>query len=86
MTVGKFKLNDAAIDLYFRSLERFNTETKKKLIVKLVYSIEPEATTAKKRITASDLYEAWEDDRTAKEIIADIRNPRVNQRDTESFD
>ena len=63
--MGDFKLNVDSIELYFRFIERLDTETKKKWRAKLANSIEPKETPSKKRVTSNDLYGAWENSRTA---------------------
>ena len=70
------------VNSYFRLMKNWDTESKKDLIIKLTKSINDK--TEDKR-DFSSCFGAWDDERNADEIIADIRNSRVNNREIEDF-
>ena len=72
--MGTLKLSDESISKYFGFFKHFDIETKKKLIIELTKSITA-SPVGKSKI--KKLYGAWDDDRSAEEIIADIRNSRT---------
>lgn len=72
-------LNNTTIDKYFGFLKRLDNVTKKRLIVKLTESIEVKE---KKRLDLASLYGAWEDSRNSDEIIKDIRDSRVEKKNS----
>lgn len=75
-------LTNATIDKYFGFLKRLDNVTKKRLIVKLTESIEVKE---KKTFDLASLYGAWEDTRTSDEIINDIKNSKVEKKDSIDF-
>jgi len=81
--MGTLRLNDESITRYFSFLKHLDTQSKKKLIVELTKSIE---STPTKKSGIKRLYGAWEDDRTAEQIIHDIRSSRGNNREIEDFE
>ena len=70
------------VNSYFKLLKNWDTESKKDLINKLTKSIND---ITGDNYDFSSCFGAWDDDRTADEIINDIRNDRVNNRDIEDF-
>lgn len=70
------------VNSYFKLLKNWDTESKKDLINKLTKSINDKTGD---KYDFSSCFGAWDDDRTADEIINDIRNDRVNNRDIEDF-
>lgn len=67
-------LNNELIEKYFGILEKFDTQSKKKLIKKLEESI---TVTKKSSMDIESLFGAWQDDRSSDEIIEDIKGSRV---------
>ena len=80
--MAKLSLNEESIDKYFNFLKNLDTESKKQLIIKLIASIESKKS---KEANISSLYGAWEDDKSAEDIIKDIRASRVQSRVIEDF-
>lgn len=70
------------VNSYFRLLKNWDTESKKDLIIKLTKSIQAKS---EDRHDFSLCFGAWEDERSAEEIITDIQNSRINHRDIEEF-
>jgi len=70
------------VNRYFRLMKNWDTESKKDLIIKLTKSINDKTEDSH---DFSSCFDAWEDERSAHEIIDDIRNSRVNNRDIEDF-
>ena len=70
------------VNSYFRLMKNWDTESKKDLIIKLTKSINDKT---KDKHDFSSCFGAWEDERSADEIIDDIRNSRVNNREIEDF-
>jgi hypothetical protein len=77
------KINDKSIRRYFGFLKNMDTPSKKKLIIQLTESIE--ATTEDKK-GIDHLFGAWEDDRTAEELIDEIRKSRTPNKAIEGFE
>lgn len=71
-------LSVKTINKYFGFLSRLDNRSKKKLIIKLTESIEEKE---KKAVRLKDLSGAWEDSRDSDEIIAEIRESRVEKQD-----
>ena len=72
----RIALNNAIIDKYFSFLTRLDNSSKKRLIIKLTESIE---TNEQSSFDLKDLFGAWEDTRSTKEIISGIRSSRVEK-------
>jgi len=70
------------VENYFRFMRNWDNESKKNLIIKLTQSIGIE--TEKER-DFSSCFGAWIDDRTADEIIEELRADRVNNKEIEEF-
>jgi hypothetical protein len=70
------------VNSYFRLIKNWDTESKKDLIIRLTKSIN---TKSDDKRDFSACYGAWDDERSADEIIIDIKNSRVNNRDIEEF-
>ncbi len=70
------------VDSFFRFMKNWSTELKKAIIVKLTQSIEDQA---KPDRDFSACFGAWEDSRSAEEIIQEIRAGRVNTREIEDL-
>lgn len=63
------------VNSYFRLMRNWDNETKKDMILKLTSSIEDKP---KDRFNFSACFGVWEDERSAEEIIQEIRSDRVN--------
>ena len=70
------------VNSYFRLMKNWDIESKKDLIIKLTKSINDKS---ENKHDFSSCFGAWEDERSADEIIADIRKDRVNKNDIEEF-
>jgi hypothetical protein len=70
------------INSYFRLMKNWDTESKKDLIIKLTKSIHDRN---EAKYDFSSCFGAWDDERSADEIIKEIRNSRVNNREIEDF-
>jgi len=80
--MGNISINNKALDKYFGFLSRLDNNTKKELIFRLSESLAFE----KKDRDLKSLFDSWEDNRDADEIIKEIRNARVNNREIEGFE
>jgi len=67
---------------YFRFMRNWDNETKKDMIIKLTKSIEEKPI---EKFDFSSCFGAWEDERSADEIIKEIRSDRVNKAEIEEF-
>lgn len=70
------------VNNYLRYMRNWDNETKKDLIIKLTASIDSKS---KEKYDFSSCFGAWEDDRSAEEIISDLRADRVNNDEIEEF-
>ena len=75
-------IENRIVESYFKLMKNWDNETKKKLMIKLTQSMD--AKDNKKRVFSS-CFGAWEDTRTADEIIQDIRADRVNSKEIEDL-
>ena len=75
------------VNSYWKLLENLSSEVKLRLIAKLSQSLVKPAAEEEKEKTnwADEFYGAWDDSRTAEEIIDDIKNSRVFNRHITSF-
>ncbi len=73
---------DKKVNSYFRLMKNWDIESKKDLIIKLTQSINDK--TEDKR-DFSSCFGAWVDERSADEIIDDIRNSRENNRELDDL-
>jgi len=78
--MGSLTISNKMLDKYFGYLKNLDNKAKKSLIAKLTKSIE---TKPKKDFDPKSIFGAWVDNRTSDEIIADIRNSRVEKDNTE---
>ncbi|MCF8460527.1 MAG: hypothetical protein K9G46_07370 [Flavobacteriales bacterium] len=72
--MGALKINSKSIDHYFGYLLNLDNRSKKQLIIKLTKSIDENEPS---NSGFDKLFGAWKDDRTAEEIIKDIRDSRT---------
>lgn len=77
-----YAFENKKVNSYFKLIKNWDTESKKNLIIKLTQSIDDNP---KGNHDFSSCFGAWEDERSADEIIDDIRNSRVNNREIEDF-
>ena len=70
------------VNNYFWYMRNWDTDTKKDLIIKLTASIESKP---KDKFDFSSCFGAWVDDRSAEDIINDLRADRVNNKEIEEF-
>jgi hypothetical protein len=70
------------VDSYFRLMKNWDNETKKNIIIKLTESIDNKSMD---KSDFSSCFGAWEDDRSADEIIDEIRSDRKNSSNIEEF-
>lgn len=82
ISIMSLALTNKTIDKYFGFLTRLDNGSKKKLIIKLTESIE---TREESTFDLSDLYGAWEDSRDSDEIIREIRDSRIDNRNIADF-
>ena len=75
-------VNTRMVDSYFRYMRNWDVNTKKDIIIKLTASIDSQGND---KNDFSSCYGAWEDSRTADEIINELRTDRVNNREIEEF-
>ncbi|MBU0475575.1 MAG: hypothetical protein KKF62_15610 [Bacteroidetes bacterium] len=67
--MGNLALNNGTLNKYFGILENLDVDSKKNLIIKLTKSINSKP---KSKINIKNIFGAWQDTRTADDIIKDI--------------
>lgn len=80
--MGNLTLTNKVLDRYFDYLIRFDNNTKKKLIIKLTNSLDLKE---RKSFDPKSLFGAWKGDKSADEIIDEIRNSRVEPREKDNL-
>lgn len=75
-------VNNNMINNYFRFMRNWDIDTKKDMIVKLTLSID-EKMDSKHDFSTS--FGAWSDNRSAQEIIDDLKLNRTNNHEIEAF-
>lgn len=78
--MGSLTVSNKVLDKYFGYLKNLDNKAKKTLIAKLTESLDIRP---KKKFDPESIFGAWVDNRTSDEIIADIRNSRVEKDNTE---
>lgn len=68
--MGNLALNNGTLNKYFGILENLDVDSKKNLIIKLTKSIN---SVPKLKLNIKTVYGAWQDTRTADEIIENIK-------------
>jgi len=81
--MATLKISDKSIARYFGFLKNMDIQSKKKLIIQLTDSIESSKEIEK---SIDHLFGAWEDTRTAEEMIDEIRESRTQNRKIEGFE
>ncbi len=74
--------NKLLVDNYFELIKNWDIEIKKSLILKLNQSIKAESTNSS---DVSKCFGAWVDNRSADEIIDELKADRVQSRIIEDF-
>ena len=80
--MGNLTITTKVLEKYFEFLVKFDNSTKKKLILKLTNSLKLEEP---KPFDLASMFGAWKDDRSYKELISDIKNSRVEPKDSKEF-
>jgi len=80
--MASIAITNKTLDRYFAFLSKLDTNSKKRLIIKLTESIESKEDDS---FDLKSLFGAWEDSRDSDEIIKNIVDSRVNSKDIESF-
>jgi len=80
--MGSLAISNKSLDKYIRSLSKLDTNSKKKLIIKLTASIESKDNGS---FDLKSIYGAWEDSLDSDEIIKQIKDSRVDYRNTEEL-
>ncbi|MBU0474592.1 MAG: hypothetical protein KKF62_10545 [Bacteroidetes bacterium] len=75
--MGNLALNNGTLKKYFGILENLDVDSKKNLIIKLTKSINSKP---KSKSNIKNIFGAWQDIRTAEDIIDDIEKSRFNNR------
>lgn len=70
------------VNSFFRFMKTWSNETKMDMIKKLTSSIDDKP---KNKSDFSSCFGAWEDSRSADEIIDEIRSARLNKSEMEDF-
>jgi len=73
-------ISTVAVESYFRLLRNWDANSKKKLIIRLVESLEPRSPA-----DFSACFGAWQDDRDAEDIIREIDQARQNNPEIEEL-
>ncbi len=74
-------ISNKTLDKYFGFLWKLDDTSKRKIIDKLTKSLKSKEKSSGK----TSLYGAWEDERSADEIIKEIIESRINKADFKSF-
>lgn len=80
--MANISITNKTLDKYFGYLWKLDNNSKKRLIIKLMESIETKDDIS---FDLKSIYGAWEDSKDSDEIIKEIRDSRVNNRDIESL-
>lgn len=75
-------LTNNTIDKFFGFLSQIDNDSKKKMIIKLTESIEIKE---ESKFNLRSLFGAWEDNRDSDEIINEIKNSRVENKNIAEF-
>ncbi len=74
--MGSLAISEKVLNKYFKNLESLDTNSKKRLIIKLTESIEPKSNG---KFDLKSLFGAWEDTKDSDEIIKQIKDSRVEK-------
>jgi len=81
--MGNLAINNRILEKYFKFLAKLDTNSKKRLIIRLTESIETDS--SEKGNDFDKLFGAWVDKKNSEEIIKEIRNSRIENRKIEDF-
>lgn len=81
--MANLTLKDKTVDKYFNYLKKLDHKSKKKLIVRLVETLDVKSS---KTGRVSSLFGAWKDHRSSDNIIMEIKESRVEATDPEKFE
>lgn len=80
--MSSLEITKKSLEKYMRSLSKLDTNSKKKLIIRLTESI---ASKDEAPFDLKTIYGAWDDPRDSDEIIKEIRDSRFNYPDSEGL-
>lgn len=80
--MATLKIGDKSLAHYFGFLKNLDSPSKKKLIAQLTNSMKP---TKNENQGIDHLCGAWEDNKSAEEIILDIKNSRIESNNSEAL-
>lgn len=75
-------VNNRMVDSYFKYMRNWDIDTKKDLIIRLTASID---SNINDKYDFSSCFGAWDDSRSADEIVNELRADRVNNCEIEEF-
>jgi hypothetical protein len=81
-SMRKIQLNSKTLNNFFGFLFKMDTDTKKKLIIKLTESIEDNNPV---KSSISSMYGSWVDNRDSEIIIKEINDSRTSNRNVIGF-
>ncbi len=81
--MASIAITNRTLDKYFGFLRKLDNNSKKRLIIKLTESLE---TNDNSSFDLKSIYGKWDDSKDSDEIIKDIRDARVINRNIESFE
>ena len=82
LDIMSLALTNNTIDKFFGFLSQIDNDSKKKMIIKLTESIEIKE---EPKFNLRSLFGAWEDNRDSDEIIKEIKNSRVENKNIAEF-
>ena len=80
--MGSIALTNDTLDKYFGYLRKLDTDSKKRLIIRLTESID---TPKDQTFNLNDIYGAWDDLKDSNEIIDEIKQSRIECTDREEL-
>lgn len=80
--MGGLTISNKILEKYFGYLKRLDIKSKKSLISKLKKSIDSDSDND---FDLKSIFGKWDDNRSSDEIIADIKESRVEKGNSESF-
>ena len=75
-------ISESTLNKYFGMLENLDVNSKKELIIKLTKSINSKPNKEQK---LDNIFGAWQDTKSAEEIILEIKDSRFNKREIEKL-
>ena len=80
--MGDLTITNKVLERYINFLLRFDKSSKKEMITKLTNSLGKKE---EKSFTIKSIFGAWQDDRSADDIIYDIRESRIEPKDIDLY-